>query len=420
MIRKALFLVFVFTIPIFFFGKGQSISALEFLQLTQRSSSVSLENAKIEFLSSKSLSLPWIDDVELRTRTNRFLLSRQEYIVRISPLSFGHRKWQNQTDQASLQLAKKVKQVKIEQELEDHYQLLLSYANQQPLQAAYQSLEMVHNDQLKYAQNSSLMESVKLNTIINAQKKLNQVGSTLREMDHDQQLLSLRLHHIMESAEPIVIRDFEVVNVSTIQQILNKIQTTQIKHPSIEAQEARIDQKEKEYRLEKARAKRIFDFAQALYEDGESEQFTRGLSVTAGFRLPLIGNNKADLNELRLERALEEAELSLIQNEVQHEMERKELELKQAINNYLSLLEFYTQSDLTNLLENDDVLSTQSVSTILNLKEEQIKLQIGLHEMENNIIEKYIELLHAYGMLAVYSETNFIDQVSVEKFLLNN
>ena len=420
MYRKALFLGFIFTIPFFTVGKCQSISANAFLKLSEQGNSVALQKAKLHFLTNESHTLPWIDDVELRTRTNRFLLSRQEYLIRISPMGLAHRKWQNRTHLATIHVADHVRRSKIAEELENQYELLVQNLNYTSLQEHYSLMEILYHDRLILEKEGSLTQSIQINDVLNAQADLNQIRRKIFNLKNDQQVMQLRIRQIIGSEENVSIQDFDEIDVSLIEQVLKAFNQPQVEHPLVQEQAARISLKENLYHLEKAKSNRILDFAQARYEDGESEIFfSNGFSLTAGIRIPLTGSNKTDLMELALEQKLENLELENLQVEVEQKIELKNLELTQAIDHYYLLNRQITESDIIRLLSNKEIIAAQPVSNVLNIKEEQLKAELELFRLEIDIKERYIDWLHTIGVLSSNSEINFLDLNDVKSYLLN-
>ena len=285
-------------------GQGQ-LTVHDFLATAQYDENIKLTQAKLEFLHYYPHRYPWIEDVEFRTRTNEFLLSRQEYLLRISPNSPAQRKWQNQLHQSRQDLAEKELQLELTESLMDRYDLLLELMHLPKLAKWNATYKSLLEDKLMIARSKVNDANFDIKDIIDIEEEIIKTRLGQLDIKDKQAEVNQKIYQLTGSRAPLDIKSIQWIKVRDIDQWMQNGLNKNIKHPLSAWYERKLEALESEYRLEKAGAERLFDFVQARFEDDRNVDFNDKFSIAAGFRFPLHGSDKLDLLEIQLDQALE-------------------------------------------------------------------------------------------------------------------
>ena len=168
-----------------------------------------------------------------------------------------------------------------------------------------------------------------------------------------------------------------------------------------------------EIELEKAEERRIFDYIQLRYNGPHSDLLKEKIALGIGIEFPHSSDQKLRLEELRVEQLILEQEMSQQQKLDSLEMAENFKELKYLLDQWL-----YQEKLIRKI--NDDVsifnqsqldIASNPPELILYHKKQLVDIQIDHLELENDIYDKYLDILEKTLIL---SEPTFLSYILEE------
>ncbi len=386
--RKSLFIIFIYC---------SSLSAQSFIQFedfffqSEKSDSSTIPH------DVPSFTPKWIEEVEIRTETNRFELDRQRINLRISPAS-------KKINQASVQLADSYTQKLslLEKNINERIQI-------NEYKAVLQAAKVISRNSL----NQELL------TILRDQDKVyqklldNKSNYSVRWLDIKREISELEIDLYQDKRTlSLLVPDNVVIkwdNLITIQDIVNRIKTESIDINTEDANsESQLNKKilGEEIALRKAESTGIFDFLQIEYRGPSNNLFEEKYSITGAFRLPFLDSkSRLKITELELKKLELESELVANRKKLITELS----DLRQDIIVLSEIYELQKESLTENKKQTDIILSKYSELNsdplfILQHKGMLLSDQKAIHKSKYEILEKYIEYQFSKGV--IYNNPN--------------
>ena len=358
-----------------------------------------MTKSELENVNGALPKMPWIEEIEIRTRTNDFRLNDQQYTVRISPSTPKKRKAQASLlehianrpdyDLERLQCAQN------HQLYNDWVALYIIERNIQlldTLKLVFRDKEIVLNRLV-----SSLEQDI--DDVVDIQVELTDVNIAYDNLLLDKkEILS---YYGMPDAI-LVFDDF--INESYIASKINVVED-----PLVNARMKRLqfekEELSKELILEEAEKKQIFDFAQVRYEGPHTDFFNERLSVALGFRFPNEGNRKIKMQELALEQDQfdQEMERELLEQKADQDRSIQDLNLameRQAIFQNYHTIETEKIARLADYITEDASITPM---TLLDINERKVKSKLKLLDLTEDIFDAYIQYLRRSNLLCTES-----------------
>ena len=357
--------------------------------------------------SAPSLSLPLIDNYEIRTRTDEFDFSRQLYTFRLSPSTFKRRN-------AQLAIYEHLAQ-KPDFNQEVYFCDLVKTLNEDWLKITYlknrvkllDSLESNFRYREYILKNESQSLIYKNNNLV--ENEIENTAIKLENYKH-QSLLSDMLKRY--SALDVLDSFYNFLSLSEIKTNLS-IDVEVNLNGLLAEDQYKSDLLQKEIDLEQAERDQLFDFLQFRYQGPDTDPFRERFSVGVALKLNKTSQSKLKIAELRLE-----------QEETQTEMRWDELDarnklqsIRDALNKDILYVEFYSQSitEERNRLESikQKILLSNDFDPMLliEIQERAIINQLKLLDLYFDIYSDYIDFIHRSGNSCGTDQVNWLDRI---------
>ena len=345
----------------------------------------SLES-QIRGVANNTFNPSWIRELEFRTETEDFLLDKEEYLLRYRPTMPGVRKAQSRLIDVSRQ-EWDINTLKFQNDI-NRYLLDELFRIRKVVQdlAIQQALLELYKDEQKLI--SRLLLDGQYNT-----KDLIQVEADLQEISSDIHKNELRVNTLTQNG--ILPATDQIISIDklTIQMATNGLQQLGRLDDVEDAFEiAKIDA---EIGLEKAEEKRIFDYIQLRYNGPHSDLLREKIAVGIGVEIPHSSDQKLRIEELRVEQ--------MILEQVIHQQRMLDsMELAMDIIDLQLLLETWRYEDqaIADQETSLDRFSNRGIDIkfdapelILYQKERILKSKLAQVNLENDIYEKYLDIL---------------------------
>lgn len=340
-----------------------------------------------------------VEEIQIRTETDRFDFNRQEYLLRIRPSTIkigkAHSNYYRVLKEQIAFERTQLKEDFVEAAYDDWLDIIFTSKDI----AQRKKLLILLEDQEKVENKLSQLPGVNVKDIIDIQKKMHDLKIEIFKKD---QFLKRSM------AENQIPHTSDLISIERIESIVNTSEQNTI--PQNIQRENAFDLQliEAQTTLEHAERHQYFDYIQFRYNGPHTDPFEEKLAVGLGFQLPFSSNGKFKLAELNIEKekAREEFkfELKVLENRISKQ--------KQAILLFLDERAFAQQlfEEMTSKSEELFKRASQEegVSPILLLrnKEDLIEYDLEILNIEKSIYKEFIKLLILTGTLFEEPVTN--------------
>jgi hypothetical protein len=371
---------------------------------------------RIEFLDARlqpvnqDFSPAWFDGIEIRSETRDFELQKQEYNLRVTPLSLWVRSAQSDLYKSNIKKYERDIQNMIADYVEDLYKDWLRLIFDYHKNKLVSELLTVYEDE----------ESVRTRMLTASSDNID------RFIDFREKKRTMEFDHLIRVKE-YSIRKYEVLqvfNIDTsnniddalidIQQIKNFIFSLKddllfektADYKALEIKNSIINNKRK---VEEAENNQIFDFLQFNYRGPHDDLMNEKFSLRFAFRLPIAGDNKLKMEMLTVDKKELENTSFLKKDNFYKKLNREISNFEVLISEYEVLQQHNKDMEMesANLSANLATLANSPLWLISN-KKNIIRNKIELLEITKDIYLKYIDLLDLIGVFVIEPNTNYL------------
>ena len=157
----------------FLSGNAQKrISTTQLLLGANQIEQVKFDSIQLAFLKNYNHNLQLIDNIEFRTETRDLLLPRQEYAIRVKPNSLRGRLANKKVYRSKINEVQIQGRIRLIEELEDRYYLLVAYVFNKKLIDAYQFRKTQLKDKISLLKTAIYSEVFNVNDLIDTEEAL--------------------------------------------------------------------------------------------------------------------------------------------------------------------------------------------------------------------------------------------------------
>ena len=392
-----------------------SISISDFLDQSKFQESVIFQNKKINHLKDISGKMPIVEKLEFRTETNDFDIRKQEYLLRVSPNSIKNIKTQGQYRETVLHMANMEMELEWSKAIRDRYQILIDYIHNKKILLAKRKQQILFNDKLTLMKRSITLKDFDILDLIEAEDEQLENQRTILDLQNSIQTIQNTIDRMNNSSFPIKLEDEQLLEVGDIKAMINEpMQGALAKHTELEVLSARFYSYMLEYEWEDAKSKFSLGYIQTKYGYDPNDNFKKSFSIGVGFDIPL--KNPAHLK-------LSELEIKILASESQYRNAKNQLidnifKLQQQLNNLIKKYELIDQHLNTSIAEfalnKFSELTEASPKAMLKLRENTLRKELLLEELEMEIFKTFIEYLDKTGLLTQRPFKNYLSKALVE------
>lgn len=370
---------------------------------------VSIYNNKINFLDQNNGQSPILRELEFRTETDEWNLTRQEYLLRSS---FNGKK-EREKEQAYYDSNKSVieaeKKVEIHDEIVDRYTNWLNYLLLREKQSIIKKRILLAEDKMAILKTkAALTVDFNLNEYIKTEDQFHDVKRQQLMLEHELQLINATIAQGVPNIVFQVIDTSQLIAIERVGEVLNQITDTAYIHPDFEERSSQINQLQKEYELEQVQDQQILDFVQLKYAGRDNSDLVQEFSFGMGINIPLKNINQVKLNEILLEVLENEDKLSNDKYYNTLKINQQKLYINLLTEQYQLLEEqsansqsFYSAQTYEKLVASDPVMLLQIEESLLLREQKKLDLKIEIYTL-------YINILDNSGLLSQLPFINYL------------
>lgn len=404
-----------FLLIISLFGDAFSITVDEFLATARDDYTLNRQNEKIGFLNTTSSNTPFLDKIELRTETDEFEATRQQYSLRFYPNGWGETKSGKNVYETTLRCNETERDLVFHQALKRRYTLVVDFLHSRNLLELNKKLLILYEDRIHVLRRKGGSVDFDINDLIEAEDDYIRMQLKLIELENRKNSIEdeIRLYISKDAAI-----DFDPKTIAGTESLSKAIQQPGVfpenDHVYVRDSLASCELARCSYDLEKARSRKYLGFFEVHYDNEKRHNSREAVLLELGFRLPFINSDRLDTNRRMLDYLTEKGrheelkrnlseKVSLLSEDVKRLLQQYELlKAKKESGNAESSMESYQQ------LEGVDPL------ILLKIKESMVERDITLEEIQYAIYTTYIEFLDLTGKLSEKPLKNYLSSLQEE------
>ena len=400
-----------------FWNSAQApISVKNFLASSRQQNTLEYQERVASFLENTSHKMPWIEDVEVRSRSHDFDLAQQEYILRVTPNSPRQRWAQKKYHNSTLRAAYSEKLMLLEETLLDRYEIAANIYFCNELIQAKKAFIPVFQDRINTLEKSGSFSNFDISDLVRTEDDLYELEMEILELENARSALQAIVGIMTQSPDSLLVDKEDFIKIEDIRKVLPELYNFSMEqHPLLQLQKAKIDLLQQEFNVEDAERRNVLDFVESRFEGKPDDLIQERVSIGIGLQLPLRGSDKLKLNELKLE----QIEATNKESAIEYDLNMERVE---TINEMESLLKEHAllQQQLSKTRERFSSkklleLSDATAYTLLRIKESILEKELAIVEKEQEIFETYIDLLHLSGLVTREPLINYLS-VTLETF----
>ena len=374
---------------------------------------VDLHQQQMAYIQQTNLNLPFINQISLRTETDRFDISRQEYIGRVSVNGFGEMQQERLFQESNLSAKAGLHRVYWHEALVERYQSIASYRHIQRQLEIQRGFQQVYEDKVKVLNRmAALNAGADLDELIKTEFDLDNLVLKIAESENllDQLRLSIQTMMTLDTNTwQLDTSDF--ITTSQIEVVVAEMPASVIQNPQILEKQVKIDQINAEYNYERAQSNQMLDFFQVRYANLPfPAPLNRELSIGLAINLPFKGASRVNMNELAIDKNAANQNLQLYLADLSRQVANSRLQVEALGKRFRLANQQWQDSQARFTLEHPQNAQTEGPLTLLNARELQFKRQMNLLDIERDLMEQYLNILDWTGQLSEEPSINYLSK----------
>jgi hypothetical protein len=386
-----------------------TISMNEFLESAKTDYTLGFQKEKINFLKSSSSNTPFLNAIELRTRTNRYDINRQRYTVRLRPNGWGEGKIGKKVYDITLEYNESQHQLLYNDALKRRYLIMIDLLHNRALIDVERSLMVLYEDKINVLKKSVSNLDFDARDLIEAEDKV--IGLQLDLINRENDIANIEddIRRIIPVEGPITLDMKMMAGHGMITLMMDKLpekpgeKNIHLKTARMSAELAR-----EQYNLEKVENRRYVRYLEANYDMEEQNELERALSLEIGVTLPIVNPNRLDINRRKMDSLREKRRYEYRKRDIAEDMITTLRSLKRLLAQYDVLNGKKETSKAESSLETYMGVEGADPLILLKFKESMLKTDIALEKINNRIYTKYIDLLDISGKLVEQPAKNYL------------
>lgn len=393
------------------FVRAQSlVSGNAVLASARHDLAVDLYGRQLDFIQQNSRKLPFVEQLGLRTETDRFELRRQEYLARVNVNGIREMRDQRRFQQADLEVEKSRQRLCFHEALLERYQTMAGYYLTQRELTLQQQLRQVYDDQVQVLQKmAALNAGAEVTDLIKAEYDRDELSLKISEsesrLEQFRQSIGLYVSGIAENWQ---LDTSGFIQLPEIEQVLVKLPQSVLQNPEAAEKAAEIGRIDAEFALEQSKSQQMLDFFQIRHHNRPEEGFNRAFSVSLGINLPYKGSARVKNGELKIEKNAAGQDLQVLLAELAEQIAAERRQITALGQRHRLALRQWQDSQARYTLEQSGLARDAGPLPLLEAREGQLKRQFALLEMETKIFEHYLEILDRGGFLSDAPLVNYL------------
>jgi len=367
----------------------------------------------IRLIRTASPNTPIFDRIEIRTETDEFDISRQQYSVRLYPNGWKETENGTKVHHATMTWNRAQLDLLVHQLLVKRYLLVIDFLFNRNLLTLKEQLDAVFDDRINVLHQRSSSLDFDINDLIETESDQTRLKLELIELESNKDSIEDQIRAYTQIKESIDI-DIDTGNLPGIDMIEAMIREgdplSDDRNIYLVNARSRAELAQSQYLLEIAESKKYISFFETAYDYQQREDSAKAFSLGFGIRLPFVNTNRLDINQSHLKQLGEKG---------------RYLDLKNELSDKISFL----FRDLNRLFKQHRILSEKKKGNqpfsplniyrqykgidpliLLKIREIGLSTDIRYANIDRDLYIKYIEWLDISGMLSEKPLKNYLSK----------
>jgi len=395
----------------FYCCQGQAtLSSGVILASARQDLSLDLQSQRLKYMEDKQRRLSFVEEISIRTETDRFEINRQQYLARVSVNGWGEMHHINEMHAAELTAEQKMQRVYLHEALVDRYQAIASFQQVLRELSLQKDLLLVYEDKVNVLKKmAALNVKADLDELIKVEYDVDEQSLKINEFEDQVDQLRQWIGILADTAAG----DWQLDTVNfiapaQIELIVDQLPDSISQNPTLEQKQNKIEQIDAAYSLEKAKSNQMLDFLQVRYAGRPNDPFEQDLAFGISLLIPYKGTSKVKMGELLIDKNNADQNAQLYQNELTRQMTLARQKVKALSQRYRLAQQQWQDSQARFTLEQSAISQSEGPLTLLDAKEMQLKRQMTLLEIRRDMLEQYLKILDWSGFLSAAPPVNYL------------
>jgi hypothetical protein len=294
----------------------------------------------------------------------------------------------------------------------ERYLLLSEYIHIFGLINVHNDLKHLYEEKLEILKNSIDQPGFDILDLVNTEENVFEQEWELLDLEGTLNVVRDQIREQANGNDSILIDYSKLIDPGQIQTYINSIKLQQT-FPSLvlTQQQARIDQVQMEYNLERAKANRILGFVQAKYWGWNNDLWNEAISLGLELRIPLKGEARLDLNDLKLEQIEEQNDFQIMQYEIGQQQIETEDQLNHLLKQYRMVVQQNSEGFATQLANQDNISEIMSPMDLIKMNEMILERELTIEKLKFRIFLSFIDWLEVTGKISEEPLKNYLYKI---------
>ena len=406
-------LLMMMTIPCY-----AQLTTTEILASAKNGKALEFQRNKMEYLKDNSATLPWIDEIDVRTETHDLDLREQEFSVRVSPNTKKEREKQQALQASDVAINAADEQILISEYLQERYMLIVEVYHFQKLKTLKQDYTAVYEDRLQVLRKSMTLPKFDVQDLISAEDEMQELEREIFELDEGLNIADKIVLEWTGQSSDLQFDEEKFIDIDRVLSIARGLRMDpSATHVKLMKWQLQMERTLREIDLEKTKDKKWIDFFQAKYggQNLPNAEFREQFSIGFAATIPLKRSEQLKINELELDRIIQENNYVRIKEELTKTMERTRSEMESQYRLYQLIQSQLDNSQAKLVLQQYQKIAGASPLAMLRLKESDLKKRVELFKIQQSIYKLYVSLLDISGRMGHPPLKNYLSN-DLEEF----
>ena len=405
--RKYILINLIVFFPIILFGQ---ISINDFLKSYRNEESVVFQKNKLYSLSTLSYNLPYIEKLEVRTETNEFDWRKQEYLLRVSPNSRKNVKTQRQFQETARYLSEKELEVAKSDAIRERYDLIVDDVFIKRILLIKEKQATLLKDKVTLLQRSISLDDFDVMELIEAEDDAMKNQREIMDLENAILTTENNIERNISTNKTIQINSEKLISINDVKTLLQTLKSSTTVHPQIEVQSAKVYNRMLEHQWESSKTKFSLGFVQAKYGYDVEDNFQKSFSLGIGFDIPFKSMGRIELNELEINVRESESDFRNVKSQISEGKYFQHQQLENLIRKYELVAQQLEDGQAEYALKEYQKIAETPPKALVKLRENTLKIEMLLQELEYKIMQSLVEYLDYSGLLVQTPFKNYLEK----------
>lgn len=388
----------------------ENLTMTSFIKTAEQDYILQNQDELNDYMDHAPESTPYIDRVELRTKTEDFdIENKQKYSMRFVPKGWGETTYTRQLTETIRASGKTDSDICYNSALKQRYDLVIDYLETADLLDLKNKLIILCDDRINVLKKKSAGAiSFDIRDLIDAEECLIKLRLELVKLENKKTGIVHKIGVAANSGAPIVFNNENLISVNEIHQTFEQVSGLDMGPVQLKSRKDKVDIALNKYNLEKAKTRDYLSYFQVSYDTSESDDPKKAYSIEFGIKLPFFNSDREAVNLKKM---------NYMQERLKYEEDKRDgIEKMMTLKD--SLDRMICQHAL--LIENMEIGNARSSYNvylkmegmdplnILSIKESILKSDIQRIETGYDVRRRFIELLFMTGKLSEKPFKNYL------------